>query len=224
MSTSLPIQPAAKPIFEIPVPLAVRDFIDEALNTTLEEAHAHRGVGPIGKCHEYAIVGARVLSLLLNHPYTAVAGGEAIDCGDGMFAVIFPSREARRKARHLSEISQFHCWIQATHTLAGKQRLEIVDFTTRHDGEFARALNIGFTRHITENYLWDWSDAINSRIHEVLLDHPSMRGLKKELMWIDRACTRLLHDHERESDAYFGNLTFKVLSRVADNLGSYIQP
>ncbi|MCW3478451.1 hypothetical protein OL229_02580 [Neisseriaceae bacterium JH1-16] len=151
MITSRPIQPVEKPIFEMPVPIEVRDLIDESLNAVLEETYAHREIGPVGKCHDYAIVGARVLSLLLNHPYQAVSGGEILDCGNGIFTIIFPSRVERRQARHLSEMSHFHCWIQADHIVAGRHRLEIVDFTARHDGDFARALNIDFTRPITEN-------------------------------------------------------------------------
>lgn len=202
----------------MPVPTAVRDLIDDALNVTLEEEHAHRPIGAIGKCHDYAIVGARVLTLLLDHPYTAVAGGELIDCGDGKFAVLYPSRASRRQAQHLSEMSQFHCWIQATHKVTGEPRLEIVDFTARHDGEFAKALNIEFTRKITENYLWGWRDEIEQRIPASLRDHPSMRGLKKGMMWVDGACTRLLQDHEKAKDARFGDLTSRVLNRLADSI------
>ncbi|MDN0083222.1 hypothetical protein QU487_10710 [Crenobacter sp. SG2305] len=218
MNVHRPFQPSGKPVFEMPVPTAVRDLIDNALNVTLQEEYAYRPIGTVGKCHDYAIVGARVLTLLLDHPYMAVAGGEQIDCGDGKFAVIYPNRNTRRQAKHLSEMSQFHCWIQATHTVAGKKRIEIVDFTARHDGEFAKALSIEFTRNITENYLWAWNDEIEQRIPATLRDRPSMRGLKKELMWVDEVCTRLLHDHENEKDAYFGNLASRVLNRLADSI------
>jgi len=218
MTISYSTNAVEKPIFEMPVPLEIKDLIDESLNAVLEETYAHRDIGPVGKCHDYAIVGARVLTLLLKHPYRPVSGGEILDCGDGIFTVVCPSRMARRQARHLSEIAHFHCWIQADHVVDGRLRLEIVDFTARHDEEFARALNIDFTRAITENYLWDWSETINERVPTPLRTHPAMRSLKKELMWVDRNCTRLLRNIERERDTYFSGLTSRVLNRLLDRL------
>jgi len=213
--------PPAKPIFEIPVPARLRTLIDESLNFTLEEIYADRFMGAFGKCADYAIVGARVLSKLLDQPYVPVAGGEIIDCGDGMFIVLFPSRTSRRNARNLSELMEFHCWIQSFHAVPDrKPRLELVDFTVRHDRDSAHALNVGFTRQPEENYLWDWSEELDREIPPAVRDHPALRGRRKGWMWTDRACTRLLLKYEKENDAFFGKLTALVLNRLADKLES----
>src|SRR5579875_3502407 len=74
---------SSAPILPVPVPPVLRSLIDQTINAILEEAASSSGLeaGPIGRCGDYAIVGARVLTLLTRHPYVAVSGGELIDCG-----------------------------------------------------------------------------------------------------------------------------------------------
>ncbi|WP_425753432.1 hypothetical protein, partial [Escherichia coli] len=60
----------------LPVAPALRGMIDAALNAVMEEAaaEARLTMGTLGRCADYALVGARVLRLLLNRPYTALSG------------------------------------------------------------------------------------------------------------------------------------------------------
>src|SRR5450830_845812 len=143
---------ACMPVTAFTLSPLIRSWIDEALNFVMEKAAVEAGLkaGTLGRCADYAIVGARVLSRLSGHPYVAVSGGELIDCGGGRFIVLFPARSARRRARRLSDLKDYHCWIQSTHiTPEGDARLEWIDFTIRHDGLVADMLGVSYLKSPT---------------------------------------------------------------------------
>lgn len=210
---------SSAPILPTPVPPVLRSLIDQTINSILEEAASSSGLeaGPIGRCGDYAIVGARVLTLLTRHPYVAVSGGELIDCGSGRYVVLNPSRTARRTARKLSEVREYHCWIQAQHEVAPNQtRLEIVDFTARHDEQVANMLGVPFTRTAAPSYLWDWEDAIGE-VPEDARAHMNTTRKKLDWLWEDANCTRLLHKYEKDYDVVFRRLTALAILRLADS-------
>lgn len=201
----------------MPVAPSLRDLIDAALHAVMEEAAAEAklSAGTLGRCGDYAIVGARVLSKLLGHPYVAVAGGEIIDCGGGMYVVLFPSRKARRHARKLSDLKDYHCWIQSVHMSSeGVARLESIDFTVRHNRAVADLLGVPFTLS-DEAYLWDWLDQIPLVLTPVR-PQLSANGNGGDWMWRDDVCMRLLRKYAHEHDALLNTLVARVFKRLAD--------
>ncbi|WP_231602624.1 hypothetical protein [Herbaspirillum chlorophenolicum] len=210
--------PSPGAVLSMPIDPATRDLIDAALNTVMESAAADASLsmGTLGRCADYALVGARVLSLLLNRPYVAVSGGEIIDCGDGLYVVLFPSRDARRRARKLSDLKDYHCWIEALHSMPdGSHRLESIDFTARHDRLVADMFDIPYTRQDGRDYLWEWHD----RIPEVPMQarhQLAANGRNGDWMWTDKNCLRLLRLYEEEHDSLLNTLAGKVLHALAD--------
>lgn len=203
-----------QPLIEMPVPPYLRDLIDSALNAVMEEAAVDAGLsaGTLGRCADYALVGARVLSALLGHPYVAVAGGEIIDCGGGMYVVLFPSRKARRHARKLSDLKDFHCWIQAEHISAqGSRRREWIDFTVRHDRQVAEVFDVPYCA-AGQNYLWDWQDCIEP-VPVAVRPQLSANGNGGDWMWCDAVCLRLLRKYEQEHAALLNRLADMVDTR-----------
>jgi hypothetical protein len=205
---------------KVPVALGLRPFIDEAIHSVIENAVQQTGLsnGSLFRCADYAIVGGRVLGKLTSHSYLAVAGNAIIDCGTGRFLVLAPSRRERRKAATLSQVSGYHCWIQSLHTAPGdRPRLEMIDFTLRHDWAAAEALHVPFTRCNARWYLWDWSDALEPIPPEVHKRLGPSRGACS-WMWEDAYCTRLLRKYEREYDAAFEKLTSLAIIQLCDRL------
>ena len=125
------------------IPLILRPVIDQAINETLE-ASAQKSslpLGVVGRCADFAIVGARLLSKITGHPYRSVSGGAVVDCGNNTCMIINPSRRNRRDARFLSSLRDYHCWIESVYRMAdGHARVEVVDFTLRHDAEYVLSL------------------------------------------------------------------------------------
>jgi len=210
--------PSTQPVIELPVSSVLRSLIDEVLNAVMEEAaeNARLSLGTLGRCADYAIVGARVLSKLSNHPHVAVAGGEIVDCGDGMFIVLFPTRSTRRHARKLSDLRDYHCWIQSVHTAPdGKERLEWIDFTLRPDHLVAKMFGILYSRQPQGSYLWDWHDNIPG-VPMNVRPQLSANGSRGDWMWTDAVCTRLLYKYEQDHNALLNDLVAQVLHRLAD--------
>jgi hypothetical protein len=213
-------RPAAeKAILGVPVPLPWRDFIDQTLNAVFEALYCGEGfpLGAVGRCADYAIVGARLLGKLTGHPYQAVAGGEIIDCGAGSYLVLYPQPDSLRNARILSEVRGYHCWIQSIHTGPdGTQRLELIDFTVRHDGQVARLA--GSPYHAApKSYLWDWHDALPEVPAEIRRQFAA-HGLKIDWAWADPQCTHLLQQYEQQEEALFERITGVVLNTLANDL------
>ncbi|WP_433692011.1 hypothetical protein [Herbaspirillum seropedicae] len=195
-------------------------MIDEVLNRVIEEAalDAELSAGSLGRCADYALVGARVLSLLLNHKYEALAGGEIIDCGNGVYVVLFPSRKSRRHARLLSDLKDYHCWIQASHRSSnGTENVEVIDFTSRHDQLWAEKFNVAYTKEQSPRYLWEWQENIPPVPLEV---RPQLSANRKtgNWMWTDPDCMRLMKKYEKDYDAVLSELTAKVLHALADSI------
>ena len=213
------------PLIGMPVVVPLRDLVDSALNTVIERAaaEARLAAGTLGRCGDYALVGARVLSVLLDRPYVAVAGGEIIDCGGGRYIVLFPSRKARRHARKLSDLKDYHCWIQAEHGLPqGGTRLEQVDFTVRHNRQVAGVFRVPYLA-ADQDYLWEWQDVIVPVPAEVRLQL-SANGNGGDWMWCDAVCMRLLHKYAQEHETLLQQLTADVLNQLADMIDARSAP
>ena len=91
---------------------ALKDLIDECLNHVLELEHLDRPQTTLGKCADYAVVGAAVLTQLFPGSFAVVAGSKIIDRGSGHYFVLSAARTVRRKARILEHLREYHCWIE----------------------------------------------------------------------------------------------------------------
>jgi len=168
------------------------------------------------RCANYAIVGARVLSVLTDVRYLPVAGGEVMDFGEGNFYALCTTRERRRTAKHLSQLARYHCWIEARHTGDdGLARTEVVDFTVRHDAAVASAVGMAFTR-AHRAYFWGWEN--EHGVPAELQDHPVFAKHGPRWRWAERECTALLRSYERERPDYFGRQVGRALNLLADQI------
>lgn len=202
----------------LPVAPALRGMIDAALNAVMEEAaaEARLTMGTLGRCADYALVGARVLRLLLNRPYTALSGGEVIDCGSGLYVAMHPGRKARRGARKLSELKDYHCWIEALHPMPdGSLRREIIDFTMRHDPLVAEVCGLPFTRSHRHDYLWAWQEEIAPLPLAARAQLPP-QSRSGDWMWVDQDCLRLLKKYEQDHEGLLARLTGQVLHKLVE--------
>ena len=201
------------------------DRIDGALYEVMEEKYSGRRMGASLKCAEFAILGARVLRLMSGLAYLPVAGSQIVDFGNQQFTLISPTRTERRSAKNLSDIRQYHCWIQCKHPTpeSNTERLELIDFTDRYADKIAALLDHSPISFPKRNYFWDWADAVDFPIPENLLSHPSVRPRKSGWRWMDNTCTRLLNKYESENEVYFSITTSQVLNRLADNAEIMLQ-
>lgn len=198
---------------EPPTPLVLRQAIDTAIQAVLGRVYARQG---LGRCATYAIVGAQVLSKLLDHPYHAVCGGQVLDCGGGLYLVLYPVRQARRHARNLGDMTEYHCWIESQRLVPGMvaPRTEVVDFTARHDAASAALFNVPFTRYPAPDYIWTWADVMNRQFPDSLRAHPQLAGRKPQWMWVDAQCTRWLGEMEKAQPGYYAKLVDAVIAAL----------
>lgn len=199
-------------LLEFSMSQAGRDMIDAAVHGVLQ-SHIQRvgqDLARIERCIEYAVVGARVLERLTGLKYQAVCGGGVIDCGQGHYLVLYPERQLRRKARSLADINEFHCWIEARHALADwAGRLEVVDFTCRHDRVVAGMCGVPYERHDAQDYLWAWNDEL-APLPVPLRQRlpPAAQGW----LWRDERCSVLLQQYALLHCATFDLLSEEVLA------------
>ncbi|KVK90083.1 hypothetical protein [Burkholderia sp. MSMB1498] len=204
---------ANSPILTVPISLALRPVIDEVVHRSVSEATTKNGYM---RCADYAIVGARVLTMLTGTRYRPVAGGEVMDFGDDTLFVLCSTRERRRAAKHLSQLARYHCWIEARHTdAAGLARTEVIDFTMRHDEIVASMVGMSFSRS-HQAYFWGWDD--EHAVPAELRDHPAFAKQGPYWRWAERECTTLLRAYERERPGYFGRQVARALNLFADRV------
>lgn len=201
------------PILAAPIRAALHPVIDEVVHRSVSEATTKDGYM---RCADYAIVGARVLSMLTGVRYRPVAGGEVMDFGSGNLFALCSTRERRRAARHLSQLARYHCWIEARHTDAdGRARTEVIDFTMRHDARVASMVGMPFTGS-RGTYWWGWDD--EHIVPAELRDHPAFAKQGPRWRWAERECTVLLRAYERERPNYFGRQVSRALHLLADRI------
>jgi hypothetical protein len=167
----------------------------------------------LGRCATYAIVGAQVLTRVLERPYQAVCGGQVLDCGRGIFIVFYPTREQRRRARQLSDLSDYHCWIEAYRASpgGGAQRREVVDFAARHDPASAALVGIPFERP-EPDFVWGWADVLDRQFPDSLRNHPDMRSRKPTWLWADPQLTGMLDQMACTQPDYYRRLVEAVIA------------
>ncbi|WP_432263086.1 hypothetical protein [Cupriavidus sp. TMH.W2] len=202
-----------RPILAAPVAPVLRHLIDDAVHRAVSGVTSKDGYM---RCADYAIVGARVLTLLTQVTYRPVAGGEVMNFGDGMLYVLCSPRARRRNAKHLSQLSRYHCWIEGKHAYPdGSSRVEVVDFTVRHDHAAASEVGIPFKR-MHECFLWTWKD--EDVVPPELHSHPAFAKGGLRWRWAERDCTDLLRAYEKERPNHFARQVSRALDLFADRV------
>jgi hypothetical protein len=98
-------------------------------------------------CHAHAIVGANVISIVLNRVYRPVAGLALIDCGGGNFFNLTDNKAFANPAG-----GAFHCWIESVDESFREK--ELVDFTFRHNQDYASKNGMQWRREPPPAFLW----------------------------------------------------------------------
>jgi hypothetical protein len=97
-------------------------------------------------CHAHAIVGANLISVVLDRVYRPVAGLALIDCG-GDFIRLTDNAAFANPAG-----GAFHCWIESADPAMIER--EVVDLTFRHNHEYALKNGLPWLREPPPDYLW----------------------------------------------------------------------
>ena len=217
-------QAHSAPLLANPIPPELHGLIDAALHYSIcNPPHGIVGDG-FGRCADYAILGSRILNRLTAGGYHTVAGSEMLDCGEGKLLAISADRKSRRTATHLSQLSMFHCWIEAQHPVdAANFREEIIDFTVRHAHATARQLGVAYQLPPpAQPFQWIWRDALQLPDH--LHGHPRLRNIDASLKTADTDCTRLLHAYEAENPIYFRQQEAVAMERLVSLINQLVAP
>lgn len=98
-------------------------------------------------CHVYAVVGANLATILLKKEYRPVAGLAVIDAGGGNFIKLVDNW-----AFYGELGGAYHCWIESCTTLPREK--ELVDFTFKHNPDYARKNGVTWRKKKSPEYLW----------------------------------------------------------------------
>ena len=105
-------------------------------------------------CHVHAIVGANLISIVLNRVYRPVAGLAVIDCGKGNFIRLLDNAAFANPAG-----GAFHCWIESAEVVIREK--EVVDLTFRHNKDYAAKNGFAWRRPDPPEFLWGpWSRVV----------------------------------------------------------------
>lgn len=110
-------------------------------------------------CHAHAIVGANVISIVLNRVYRPVAGLALIDCGRGLVCLTDNAAFANPAG------GAYHCWIESTDR--SFKDTEVVDLSHRHSHIYTRRNGMVWTRAAPPDYVWGARHEIvvNAELH-----------------------------------------------------------
>lgn len=129
---------------------AVNSLIAESVNRVIRLCFP---VDYCSLCHAHAIVGANVISVTLNRNFRPVAGLAMIDCGGGQFIRLMDNSAFNNAAG-----GAFHCWIESVDDDPAER--ELVDFTFRHNKDYAAKNKIQWKRKNNPDFLWGRRDHI----------------------------------------------------------------
>lgn len=162
-----------------------------------------------GLCHIYAILGANVLSIILNRNYIPVGGIALIDTGTGKLLELLDNDGFDRERG-----GTFHCWIESDTSI------ELVDFSFRHNVSYAATLGIKWKKKKC-SYLWDYKDdvVLPGERHELPERFPG------DKVWYRRtdAGTRFMLRHINENGFEHSKLTAHALKLLYIELQSHLK-
>ena len=171
---------------------SIQALIAAAVNGTLRACYPDNYCS---LCHAHAIVGANVISVVLNRVYRPVAGLAVIDCG-GDFIRLTDNTAFGNPAG-----GAFHCWIESAD--GSLRDTEIVDLTFRHNHEYAAKNGMQWRRKLPPPYLWGPRHQVVPR-YELERLPPSF---EEGQVWL------------RETDEGWNWIT----SHLAENMNAYVK-
>lgn len=196
------------------IPLEIRDLIDQSVHSVIHEAYHRYPDGLESRCSQYAIVGAKCLCRLTGESFLPVSGSQRIPLADGGTHCIRPPDNEIERAARLSEIRNYHCWIQRTH----EDAVEVIDFTLRNNDRACRTLGIASKATTAEPYAW------------VCIPYEKMTSATPEDVYFYASClsmdaqlTELLWEFQFENDRIFEVLTNQAMLRIVEALETTCQ-
>ena len=195
------------------IPLEVRDLIDAAVHTAIYDAFHRYPDGLESRCAHYAIVGSKCLSRLTGESHIPVCGSQLIPVVSGGFYAIAPPPAAIEGADELSDLRNYHCWIEAAHG----ESVDVIDFTLRHNLAACQLLGIPLAQSTEEPYAW-------VTMPKALCGQcvPEKRFAYTSCLARDAQLTNLLWEFQFENNRVFDVLSDKALQIVSDALQSFL--
>lgn len=210
-------------VLSFPVDEFIQKLIDASVHEIISARYAHQAYGAFGKCAMYAIVGAQTLSMLTGAHCEAVCGGQILDCGGGQAIIINPEMQEISKAKNLSDIRMYHCWIQVY--LPDEPYFDplVVDFSTRYDPQSALLFGQKFAPELFRDFVWCRLGEFHQPIPDsVAYLYPLTKKIKTWL-WRDARCEVLLKKFAQENAAQFTAIASAVLLNFADRIESQLR-
>jgi hypothetical protein len=124
---------------------SIKSLIAHCVNQVIRQ---HYPLQYCSLCHVYAIVGANLISIVLDRVYRPVAGLAAVDCGGGQLM-----RMADNAAFANPTGGAYHCWIESADRHGGDD-VDVVDLTFRHNHTYAVKNDFTWQRELPPDYLW----------------------------------------------------------------------
>jgi hypothetical protein len=125
------------------MPHTIQSLIAHCVNQTIRTYYPQQYCS---LCHVYAIVGANLISIVLDREYRPVAGLAAVDCGGGQLM-----RMADNDAFANPAGGAYHCWIESADQLGEP---DVVDLTFRHNHTYAEKNGFVWRKESPPDYLW----------------------------------------------------------------------
>ena len=122
---------------------SIQSLIAASVNSVLRR---HYPDNYCSLCHAHAVVGANLISVVLDRVYRPVAGLALIDCGGGFIRLTDNTAFANPAG------GAFHCWIESADPAMIER--EVVDLTFRHNHEYALKNGMLWRREPPPDYLW----------------------------------------------------------------------
>lgn len=168
----------------------IQSLIAASVHGVMEQVYPDKYVS---LCHAHAIVGANVISIVLNRVYRPVAGLAVFDCGAGHFVRLTDDTAFANPAG-----GAFHCWIESVDETVHEK--DVVDFAFRHAPEYARRNGIAWAHRSKPDFVWGPASQV------VVPGAEPVRPFGDERIWL------------RETDAGWDWIT----RHMADNMNAYV--
>jgi hypothetical protein len=168
----------------------IQSLIAASVHGVMEQVYPDNFVS---LCHAHAIVGANVISIVLNRVYRPVAGLAVFDCGAGRFVRLTDDAAFANPAG-----GAFHCWIESVDETIHEK--EVIDFAFRHAPEYARRNGMTWCQPNMPDYVWGPASKV------MVPGNEPLRPFGENRIWL------------RETDAGWNWIT----SHMADNMNAYV--
>lgn len=168
----------------------IQSLIAASVHGVMEQVYPDNFVS---LCHAHAIVGANVISIVLNRVYRPVAGLAVFDCGAGRFVRLTDDGAFANPAG-----GAFHCWIESVDETMHEK--EVIDFAFRHAPEYARRNGVRWAQPGLPDYVWGPASKV------MVPGNEPLRPFGQDRIWL------------RETDAGWQWIT----RHMSDNINAYV--